>query len=216
MSNSNKQAEAKLKEVAGKSVKIENRHELKQLILELTEQRIYEKFSDKNLDRENEKIKLRSGKEIIISEIKLTIAESVSPYYPIFTIETEFYSEMYRLNNWDIDDAKNFYKPPIVGKYTNEIIYQRFSPEVLPILRHLNPYIGNSWLREFKYFQFLTEKAKNELQSFIEESVILMKKCNTWYEFRVKYFIEHNVPYQRRLFENTDKIIDEYLTNRHF
>lgn len=191
----------------------EDKKGLQQLILQLADQKIEDRFSDRNLDRENEKIKLRGGKEITVAEVKKLIAESVEPYYPIFTNETEFYSEIYRLNRWPQDEAKQYHKRSQVGKFTNEIIYSRFSNEILPVLQHLNPYVGNSWTREFKHFQWLTIDAKGKVESFIKEAVKIMKGCDTWYEFRVKYFIEYNVPFQSDAFENTNKMISDYISS---
>jgi len=194
----------------------EDRKELQQLIIQLTDQKTEDRFSDKSLDRENEKIKLLNGNEITIGEIKRTIAERTKNYSPVFTHETEFYIEMYRLNNWNIEDAKKYIKKPVVGKYTNEIIYHRFSDGILPMLQKLNPYIGNSWIREYKHFQWLTDEAKNKVETFINESVEVMKTCDTWYEFRVKYFVLYKIPFQTDAFVDTNKMIDEQISNRSF
>jgi hypothetical protein len=199
-----------------REVKISERQETKQYILELTEKGIKENFSDASLDRENEKIKLIRGTEISIAEIKKTIAEFAGPYSPVFTIETEYYFEIYRLLKWKVEDAKQYYKPPIIGKYTNEIIYHRFSNDILPALQYLNPYIKNTWSREYRHFQWLTEDAKKQVEIFIGEAVQIMKTCDTWYEFRVKYFVKYGVPFQIDAFENTDKIINKTISNPSF
>ncbi|MBN1184217.1 MAG: hypothetical protein JXB49_18150 [Bacteroidales bacterium] len=191
----------------------EDRIGLQQLILQLTEQKTENRFSDVNLDRENEKIKLISGKEITIAEVKKTIAEAAGPYFPIFKNETEYYSEIFRLNNWKEEDPKQYYKPPIVGKYTNEIIYQRFSNGILPMLQHLNPYIGNRWNREYRHFQWLTEEGKEKVEIFISEAVKIMKTCDNWYEFRVKYYKEYGIPFQMDAFKDTNQMIEKIVSH---
>lgn len=191
-------------------VKKDDRKTLTQLILQLTEQKIQDRFSDKILDRENEKIKLIGGSEITINEVKKCIAENIQPYSPMFTNETEFYSEIYRLNNWCIEDANKYYKKPIVGKFTNDLIYHRFSKEILPMLQHLNPYVIY-YIRKHKHFQLLTTEAKQKLEIFIEEAVEIMKSCDTWYDFRVKYFEKCGVPFQMNAFEDTNKVINEII-----
>jgi hypothetical protein len=189
---------------ANKSLQTESRQELKQLILQLTEQRIENKFSDKNLDRENEKIKLISGDEISIKEYKDYISRSLQTYSPKFP--KEYYREINRLNNWNKSDAELYLKPPIVGRYTNEIIYGRYSKDILPTLQQLNPYIRMGF-RANKHFQWLTDSGQQKLEIFIADSVRVMKGCNDWYEFRVKYAKQFGVAFQLSCFEDNDKIM---------
>jgi hypothetical protein len=187
----------KFEEIISKKVLTETRQELKQLILELTEQRIEEKFSDKILDRENEKIRLISGVEISISEFKIFIAESTQVYSKKFP--KEFYREINRLNNWNIPESELYLKPPIVGRYTNEIIYGRYPKEILPTLQIINPYVRMG-LRAVKHFQWLTQDGQKQLEIFIQEAIIAMKESNDWYEFRIKYAKKYGVPFQLSLF----------------
>lgn len=188
----------------------EERKELQQLLIQLADEKTEERFSDKNLDKVNEKIKLISGEIVAPAEIARTISESAREYSPVFTVETEYYSEMYRLKKWNVEDAKKYYKPPIVGKYTNELIYNRFSKEVLPILQHRNPFIGDTWLRKHRHFQWLTEDGQKQIEKFIREAVDVMKTCETWYEFRVKFFVEYNVSFQADAFVDTHKMIEDF------
>ena len=198
------EARTQFEGIISKQVQKEKRQELKQLILELTEQRIEERFSDKNLDRENEKIKLINGAEISISEFKAFIAERIQVYS--VTYPREFYREINRLNSWDIPESDLYLKPPIVGRYTNEIIYGRFPKEILPTLQILNPYVRMG-LRAVKHFQWFTEHGKKQLEIYIQEAINEMKECNNWYEFRVKYAKKYDVPFQLSLFTENNIVI---------
>jgi len=111
----------------------------------------------------------------------------------------EFYREINRLNKWDIPESELYLKPPIVGKYTNEIIYGRYPKEVLPLLQNLNPYVRIGY-RYVKHFQWLTETGQKQLEGFIKDSVDTMKKCNNWNEFRIRYAREFGVPFQLSIF----------------
>ncbi|EEI89711.1 hypothetical protein HMPREF0765_4616 [Sphingobacterium spiritivorum ATCC 33300] len=179
---------------------------LQELIFDLTEAPVKEKFSDFNLDRENEKILLTGGREISLSDIKdkldIFITAYASEYIKRFP--QSFYDEIYRLNNWPIPKNKTFRKF-IIGRYTNELIYMRFTNEGLSKLQIMNPYV-RMFTREFKHFQFLNDEAKILLDRFIYEATECMKECTTWYEFRLKYGIRYNLNVQLRMFEQLGSI----------
>jgi hypothetical protein len=183
--------------LVNKEVLKEERQEIKQLILKLTEQRVDNRFSDKQLDRENEKIKLRSGLEITIKGYKAFISEFLQIYSPMFP--KDFYREINRLNNWNIPESELYLKPPIVGKFTNEFIYGRYPKEILPKLQSLNPYIRMGY-RSVKHFQWLNETGKKQLEVIIKEAILVMKESNDWHEFTIKYGSKYGLPFQTSLF----------------
>ncbi|WP_316805372.1 P63C domain-containing protein [Pedobacter nototheniae] len=174
---------------------------LQELIFDLTEAPVKEKFSDFNLDRENEKILLTGGREISLSDIKDNLDKFITAYASEYTkrFPQSFYDEIYRLNNWPIPKNKTFRKY-IVGRYTNELIYRRFTNEGLSKLQRVNPYV-QMFSRAFKHFQFLSDEAKIFLDQFIYEATECMKECTTWYEFRLKYGLKYNLNVQLRMFE---------------
>lgn len=91
-------------------------------------------------------------------------------------------------------------RPHIVGRYTNEIIYMRFTNDGLLKLQSLNPYMEFG-VRKFKHFQLLTDEGKLMLDQFIYEAIDCMKECDTWYEFRLKYGQKYKLNVQLRMFE---------------
>lgn len=174
---------------------------LENLILGLTEAPVKEKYSDFQIDRENEKIFLSGEQVISVDCIKDNldryITENVSEYSKKFP--QSFYDEIYRLNNWPLPKNKTFRKY-VVAKYTNEIIYMRFTKEGLLKLKALNPF-SKGFVRTYKHFQFLNTEAKILLDQFIFEATECMSECTTWYEFRLKYGLKYNLNVQMRLFE---------------
>jgi hypothetical protein len=200
MSEHNKKTSSKgdLEATNENLLKIEDKQNLQQLIIQLTEQRVENKFSDKSLDNQLDKIKLLSGVEISIKEIEGVIAANLETYPSKF--HQEYFIEMYRINNWKDKNPKDYFKPLIVGKYINETIYSRFNKDVLPTLQQLNPYVGFS-IRMHKHYQFLNEAGIAQLENFISDAIRIMKTCDTQYEFRVKLFNEFAVPYQIQLFQ---------------
>ncbi|MEJ5056015.1 P63C domain-containing protein [Sphingobacterium sp. MYb382] len=175
---------------------------LLQFLFDSTEAFIHDKIKDKNLDRESEKILLTGGLIIDLSEIR----KNLDTY---FTVEAtiyekrfpqSFYDEIYRLNKWPIPKNKTMRKY-IVARYTNEIIYMRFTKDGLLKLQALNPY-SQTFMRSYKHFQFLTDNGKMMLNQFIYEATECMMECTTWYEFRLKYGQKYNLNVQMRLFED--------------
>ena len=183
-----------------------DKNELQQFLFDSAEAIIREKTSDESLDREKEKILLTSGKVIDLSEIKNNldsyfIAEA-SVYEKRFP--QIFYDEIYRLNKWPIPKNKTIRKY-VVGKFTNELIYMRFSNDGLLKLQYLNPY-AKMFMRTYKHFQFLSDEGKILLDQFIYEAIECMSECTTWYEFRLKYGQKYNLNVQMRLFEDDNNL----------
>lgn len=181
---------------------IENKEDLKQLLLKLTEEKVDSQFSDYSLDRANEIIKLRNGSEITLAQINeqhRNVTSQLQEY--MVTFPMEFYREIYRLHGWVITDESLRMRPSVIAKYTIEIIYLRFSKEVLPFLQVMNP-MTSFGVRKHKHFQFLTPEGREKLQQFISEGITVMKKCSEWYEFRVRLHAEFGVPFQRDLFKD--------------
>lgn len=171
-----------------------NQDFLKRFIIDQTELKVKDRFSDKELDAENEKRKILDTIQDLwkIKSIDAKILKNPAEYEAIFT--QEYYREMYRLNNWDYEGIIA-QKPWQAGRYTNEIIYFRFSQEVLPFLRIVNPFVIPG-IRKFKHHQYLTPGARNELSKFISQAVELMRQCSDWNSFRIQYCKMYNVPYQ--------------------
>lgn len=175
-----------------------NQDLLKRFILDQTEAKVERQFSDEKLDQELEKRKLLNTIDDLwrIKEVDGKLLKEPSNYKAIFN--QEFYKEIYRLNGWKYEGTIA-QKPWKVGIYTNEIIYYRFSHEVLPFLRIVNPFIIPG-RRKYKHHQYLTPGARIELSRFISQAVEMMKECSGWNEFRIKYCSKYNVPYQLKMF----------------
>jgi len=171
---------------------------LKRFILDQTEAKVKNKFSDEKLDQELEKRRLLDtiGDLWKVKRINGKLLKEPSDYESIFS--QEYYQEIYRLNGWEYKGIIA-QKPWVVGKYTNEIIYYRFSNEVLPFLRIINPFIIPG-RRKFRHHQYLTPGARIELTKFISEATELMKESSDWNDFRIKYCKIYNVPYQLKFF----------------
>jgi hypothetical protein len=172
------------------------REEEKRRLLFYTEAEIAGHGTSYRVEREGERFTLRGGRDISIREISDVVSQRLRDYYVMFV--QPYYDEMFRLNKWK---QEGNYKPSIMAVWTNEIIYKRFNRDVLPTLQTLNPYTELG-IRHYKHFQFLNERGLIMLAGFINDAVTMMRTCDTWYEFRMKYGKKFGLPVQLRMWEN--------------
>lgn len=72
--------------------------------------------------------------------------------------EDSFFEMIYKMRGWTWDYTHKH--PSVVGKWINDLIYERLTPLVLSELRRKNPKIEDSHNghRKYKHHQFLTEE----------------------------------------------------------
>ena len=92
----------------------------------------------------------------------------------------DFYVEMFRLKSWALNGK---HRPSIVGKYTNNIIYDRIIPSLLKELEKKNPK-DDKGRRKNRHHQWLSSDIGNpELAKHLHAVIALMKTCKTWNRF---------------------------------
>ena len=100
------------------------------------------------------------------------------------TFPLDFYKEIFRLNGWRFDPT-SVKRPVVIGKWTNDIVYDRLAPGVLTELKEKNPKVDGR--RKHKHFQWLTgEVGHPRLLAHLEGVKMLMKVSKTWNEFKVR------------------------------
>lgn len=171
--------------------------ELFQFLLDGPELRIKQRSSKDEQEKEFERLALLGASSISLDAIKSFVLLTAKAHQVTFS--QEYYREMFRLKGWKIQGANIYRKPWLVAKYTVEVIYGRFTKDILMAIQLQNPYIV-AGVRRFKHFQYLNEAGQSKLEQFIDEAVEVMKNSTTWYEFRVKMFEQYSVPYQMDLF----------------
>jgi hypothetical protein len=75
-------------------------------------------------------------------------------------------------------------RPSVVGKYTNDIVYERIAPDLLKKLRHLNPK-DDRGRRIVRHQQFLTDDIGHpKLQEHLHAVMALMRGSGkNWVNF---------------------------------
>lgn len=98
------------------------------------------------------------------------------------TFPDDFYKEIYRLKNWDSSNTQR--RPGVVGRYTNDIVYERLAPGVLERMQQMNPPNSNG-NRNHRHHQWLTEDhGVPELKSHLAGVTALMKASTNWNSFK--------------------------------
>lgn len=110
------------------------------------------------------------------------ISEELRKWTKVFP--DDFYRQMFRLRNWEWKAKSVRQRPGVVGKYTNDLIYDRLAPGVLDELRVKNPKMpsGN---RKHKHHQWLTDDVGDpRLREHLASVITLMKASSDWSQFK--------------------------------
>lgn len=99
------------------------------------------------------------------------------------TFPDEFYREMFRLKSWSFDPS-TVRKPSVIGRYTNDVVYERLAPGVLDELQRVNPTIkGKGRVR--KHHQWLTgDVGHPKLKEHLSGVMALMRASANWRSFK--------------------------------
>jgi len=104
----------------------------------------------------------------------------------VMTFQDDFYEELFRLRDWDyISSIKNNKRRPVlVGKITNNIVYDRLAPFVKDHLKKITPRDSKGRLKH-KYHQRLTENiGYRKLLEHLAAVTALMKASDNWIQFK--------------------------------
>ena len=94
----------------------------------------------------------------------------------------EFYQELFRLRGWPYDPG-SVKRPGVIGKYTNDLVYERLAPGILDELQKKNPVTENGY-RKVRHHQFLTEDVGHPaLAQHLYAVTTLMKAASNWDNF---------------------------------
>lgn len=118
------------------------------------------------------------------------VSEEHRPWMQKFP--NEFYIELFRLRNLKTDDVKK--RPQYFGMLTNDIVYDRLLPGMLPRLEEVNP-SNDKGRRARKHHQHIVGQGEEHLRSHLAGLVYLMRSSSSWTEF--KKALDRAAPVQR-------------------
>lgn len=104
----------------------------------------------------------------------------------VSTFPADFYKEMFRLRGWKFPvlPADQRKRPVLVGRITNDIVYDRLAPFVRQELNRLTPRDEKGRLKH-KLFQRLTDEVGHpKLREHLASVTTLMKASDNWRQFK--------------------------------
>ena len=96
------------------------------------------------------------------------------------TFPDEYYVELFRLRNVKTDDVRK--RPLYFGKLTNDVVYSRLLPGMLPRLDEVNP-ANDQGRRSRKHHQHLMKQGEEHLKKHLMGVVYLMRASASWNDF---------------------------------
>lgn len=93
-----------------------------------------------------------------------------------------FYRLIYKLKGWSYPSGTQ--KSRIIGNITNQLIYDKLPPGVLPKLRELNPKDPKTGRRRAKFFQHLSaDVGQPDLRDHLLQVIALLRAASNWRVF---------------------------------
>ena len=106
--------------------------------------------------------------------------EEIQPWTKTF--EFSFYEQIFRLKGWG--SAEGVKRPQVIGRYTNDLVYDRIAPGVLAELRERNPILPQGWRKNRHHQWFTPEFGHPKLRMHIEGVTALMRAAGNWESFK--------------------------------
>ena len=109
------------------------------------------------------------------------IADELRPW--VKTFEDDFYIQIFRLNGWLYHEKSIRKRPGVIGRWTNDIIYDRLAPGVRKELHRIAER-DERGRPKHKLFQRLTEETGHpKLKEHLAAVTALMRAANNWKDF---------------------------------
>ncbi len=108
------------------------------------------------------------------------VAKELQPWTRTFPFV--FYEEICRLKRWpSIYSVK---RPAVIGRYTNDFVYERLAPGVLEELKRKNPVLPNGYRRHKHHQWFTPDLGHPKLREHLSGVIALMRISSSWYGFK--------------------------------
>lgn len=120
------------------------------------------------------------AKNALAEILELFVSKELARW--VKTFQPEYYEELFRLRRWQPSQVANR-RPPLVGKLTNDIVYERLAPGVLEELRRLTPRDEKGRLKSHLHRRLTTDIGHPALRAHLEVVVALMSISPDWATF---------------------------------
>ncbi len=107
------------------------------------------------------------------------IAKEFKPWSKTFPYE--FYELIYKLKHWPGPDGHK--RTPLIGQYTNDVVYDRLAPGVLAELKRLNPKLPTGRRKTTHHQWFTPDFGHPKLKEHLVGVMALMRAAPNWTVF---------------------------------
>ena len=107
------------------------------------------------------------------------IAEELQPWTKTF--DYEFYKQIFRLKKWPGPEGTR--RPSVIGRYTNDLVYERLAPGVLDELRRKNPAKPGGGRKARHHQWFTPDLGHPKLKEHLAAVTALMRAAPDWEAF---------------------------------
>lgn len=126
------------------------------------------------------------AKDALAKILEAFVAKELQPW--LKTFPDEYYKQIFRLYNLEYPPTKQNYRPQFIGKLTNNVVYERLAPEILPELKKE----ASKLEKKAKLHQFLTSDVGHpKLREHLASLITLLKLSKTPQEFKEKVDLIH-------------------------
>ena len=123
------------------------------------------------------------AKDALAKILEQFIAKELRPYVQTFPVD--FYKEMFRLRGWNLPElpADQRKRPILVGRLTDNVVYDRLAPGVKHKLKELIGRNESGRLKAKMFRRLTAEIGDPKLREHLSAVVALMKAADTWPQF---------------------------------
>lgn len=134
------------------------------------------------------------AKDALAKILEAFVAQELQPY--VKTFPSDYYEELFRLYNLPFPPAGNkSWRPGFIGNITNDVVYNRLAPELLPELKKA----ASRHERKTRLHQWLTQEIGHpKLREHLASIVTILKLSRSPAEFQANVNRIHP-PYNRTM-----------------
>lgn len=127
------------------------------------------------------------AKDALAKILEAFVAKEIQPY--LKTFPTDYYEQLFRLYNLPYPPEKNkSWRPAFIGMITNEVVYSRLAPDLLPALKAA----ASKAERKSRLHQWLTSEIGHpKLREHLASIVTILKLSKTPEEFKANVNMLH-------------------------
>ena len=120
------------------------------------------------------------AKDALVKILEKFVADELQKW--VKTFPNAYYKELFRLRDWEYREDTRA-KPPLVGKLTNNIVYERLAPGVKDELKRRTPRDSKGRHKQKLHHRLTSDTGHPALTEHLGAVVAVMKLSDSWDDF---------------------------------